>query len=103
MRVKSNKQTRSGNVLAWAKRVEAQRAQATIMIAITKSKEFDKIQVSIPMWTGSPRSTAQHNTLSQTACRYCSSTYPPRQCSANGKMYMECSIAEHFQRVCGSK
>ena len=62
MTVKSDKQTASDNVLAWVKRVEAQRAQATIMSTITKSKEFDKIKVFRQMWTGSPRRTANHNT-----------------------------------------
>ena len=47
--VKSNDQITSGNVLVWAKRVEAQRTQAAVMSAITKCKEFDKIKVSRPM------------------------------------------------------
>ena len=42
--VKSNEQITSGNVLVWAKRVEAQMAQAVVMSAITESKEFDKIK-----------------------------------------------------------
>ena len=36
----------SGGVLAWAKRVEVQRAQAVVLNALTKSKQFDKIKVS---------------------------------------------------------
>ena len=44
--VYSDEQITSGNVLAWAKRVEGQRAQAAIMSVITKSKKFNKIKVS---------------------------------------------------------
>ena len=32
--------------MAWAKRVEAQRAQAIILNTLTESKQFDKIKVS---------------------------------------------------------
>ena len=103
MIVKSNEQIISGNVLAWAKRVEAQKTQAAVMGTITKSKEFDKIKVSRPTWTSSPRTPAQHNSPSWPACRYYGSTHPPRQCPAYGKMCMECSKVGHFCRVCRSK
>ena len=33
----------SGGVLAWAKRVEAQRAQAEVLNTLTKSRQFDEI------------------------------------------------------------
>ena len=36
----------SGGVLAWVKRVEAQRAQATVLNTLTKSRQFDKINIS---------------------------------------------------------
>ena len=36
----------SGGVLAWAKRVEAQRAQAAVLNTLTKSRQFDKIKIS---------------------------------------------------------
>ena len=67
--VKSNEQITSGNVLAWAKRVEAQRAQAAVMRTITKSKDFDKIKVTRPAQTNSPRTPVHHNTPSQPACK----------------------------------
>ena len=35
----------SANILAWAKRVEVQRAQSAVISSITKAKEFDKIKV----------------------------------------------------------
>ena len=36
----------SGGVLAWAKRVEAQRAQASVLNTLTESRQFDKIKIS---------------------------------------------------------
>ena len=36
----------SGVMLAWAKRVEVQRAQAVVLDSLTESKQFDKIKVS---------------------------------------------------------
>ena len=35
----------SEQVLGWAKRVEAQRAQSEIMDSLTETKEFDKIKI----------------------------------------------------------
>ena len=43
--VRGSDQITSGNVLAWAKRVEAQWTQAAVMSTITESKEFNKISV----------------------------------------------------------
>ena len=40
MTVKSDEQITSGKGLPWAKRVEAQRAQAAVMNAITESKDL---------------------------------------------------------------
>ena len=36
----------SGCVLAWAKRVEAHRAQAAVLNTLIESKQFDKIKIS---------------------------------------------------------
>ena len=36
----------SGGVLAWAKRVEVQRAQAAVLNMLTESRQFNKIKVS---------------------------------------------------------
>ena len=102
MTVKGDDKITGGNVLAWAKRVEAQRAQAAVMSAITETKEFNKIKVSRLAWTNKPRTPAQYNTSLQLACRYCGSTHPPRQGPAYGKTCMECSKVCHFCRVCRS-
>ena len=36
----------SGGVLAWAKRVEAQRAKAAVLNTLTESRQFDKVKIS---------------------------------------------------------
>ena len=36
----------SGGVLAWTKRVKAQRAQATVLNTLTESRQCDKIKIS---------------------------------------------------------
>ena len=36
----------SGDVLAWAKRVETQRAQAAVLNMLTESRQFDKVKIS---------------------------------------------------------
>ena len=36
----------SGGVLAWAKRVEAQRTQAAVLDMLTESRQFDKVKIS---------------------------------------------------------
>ena len=41
-----NEQTTSQDVLIWAKRVEVQRVQATILSDITESQKFDKVKVA---------------------------------------------------------
>ena len=41
----NNEQTTSEGVLVWAKRVEAQRAQATILSDITETCQFDKVKI----------------------------------------------------------
>ena len=45
MAIKNNDHITSGGVLAWAKRVEVQRAQAGELNTFTESKQFDKIKI----------------------------------------------------------
>ena len=65
---RGNDHITSGNVLAWAKSVEAQRVQASVMNSITESKEFDKIKVSRSMHKESPKRTAQSSTPARQVC-----------------------------------
>ena len=44
----------SENVLAWAKRVEAQKAQFTVMSSIMEAKELDKIKIVMNACKDSP-------------------------------------------------
>ena len=89
----------SEGVLAWAKRVEVQRAQAAALSTIIESRQFDKIKVKesrtkIPM---------HQSSTTQQPCRYCGGTHPPRQCPAYSKMCIECNKIGHFLRVCQSR
>ena len=72
----------SGNVLAWAKRVEAQRTQATVMSSITEAKEFNKIKISKNACKDSSRRSMQTRLPMKQTCRYCRSSHPLRQCLA---------------------
>ena len=46
MATKNNGYISSGGMLAWAKRVEVQRAKAVVLSTLTKSEKFDKIKIS---------------------------------------------------------
>ena len=89
----------SENVLAWAKRVEAQRAQSAVMSSITGAKEFDKIKISKNVCKDSPRRSTQTRTPTKQTCRYCRCSHPLRQCLAYGKMCVECIKIGHFRAV----
>ena len=56
------------NVLAWAKRVEAQIAESTVISSITKAKEFDKIKVSKNACKDSLRRNTETKTLMKQTC-----------------------------------
>ena len=43
---KSDDHITSGDVLAWAKRVEVQRAQAVVLNTLRESRQFDKVKIS---------------------------------------------------------
>ena len=43
MAINNNDHITSGGMLAWAKWVEVQRAQAAVLDSLTESKQFDKI------------------------------------------------------------
>ena len=52
----------SGGMLAWAKRVEVQRAQAVVLNTLTKSKQFDKIKISKKAKDDKPRPPVNQTT-----------------------------------------
>ena len=100
---KSNNHITNSNVLAWAKKVEAQRAQAAVMNSITESKAFVKIKVSRLMFKDSPKTPAPSSIPLWQLCRYCGRSHLHRQCLAYGKTCTECNKIGHFKRVCRSK
>ena len=46
MATKNHDHITSGGMLAWAKRVEVQRAQAAVLNTLTESRQFDKVKIS---------------------------------------------------------
>ena len=77
----NNKQTISENVLAWAKRGEAQQAQAAILNDITELHKFDKIKVAQKPKCSWDRETT-HPTSDRWPCSYCCGKHVPGQCPA---------------------
>ena len=63
----NNEQTTSDNVLAWAKRVEAQWAQTAILSDITESHKFDKIKMAQKLKSSWDRETT-HPTSHRWLC-----------------------------------
>ena len=99
---KDNMQTRSEEVLAWAKRFEAQRVQASMLNEITKTKAFDKgkKETESKNTRGREAHVATHQ---RQLCRYCGGSHTPRQCLAYGKMCAACDKMGHFRKVRRSK
>ena len=67
---KNNDHITSGGVLAWAKRVEAQRAQAAVLNTLTESRQFDKIKLSTRIKESGAK-TLMHQSTQQQPCRNC--------------------------------
>ena len=66
----NNKQVMSEGVLAWAKGIEVQRAQAAVLNDITESHQFDKIKVAKKSKESHKRHTPS-TTGQQQPSRYC--------------------------------
>ena len=66
-------------VLGWAKRVEAQRAQSAITDSLIETKEFDKIKIVKGglKYDGRNVQTSTKAPMEK-SCNYCSSSHPPR-------------------------
>ena len=76
-KIHHDEQIFSKNVLSWAKRFEAQRAQSTIMNNLTEVKECDKLKVVRNTYNDSPRRPTQTKMLAKQMCIYCGSSHPP--------------------------
>ena len=92
----------SENVLAWAKRVKAQRAQASILNDITETKTFDKVEKK-PESKNTQGREANATTHQRWPFRYCGGSHAPRQCPAYGKMCTACGKMGHFRKVYRNK
>ena len=98
----SNVQTTSKDVLVWAKRVEAQRVQASMLNDITETKAFDEVKKETEL-KNTWRREAHVETHQRWPCRYCGGGHTLRQCLAYGKTCAACGKTEHFRKVCRSK
>ena len=74
MATKNDDHITSGGVLAWAKKIEVQRAQAAELNTLTDSKQFDKIKISKKAKDDKPRAPVNW-TAQQQPCRYCGGIY----------------------------
>ena len=92
----------SRDMLAWTKRVEAQRVQAVVLDSLTESKKFDKIKVSEKARDNKNRTPVNQATQQQSS-RYCGGVHQLRQCLTYGKMCVECRKVGHFRKVCHSR
>ena len=96
-----NVQTTSEDVLAWAKRVKAQRAQASVLNDITETKAFDKVNKERGSKYLGKRSTCCNTTKMAMQILWgksCTKAMP-------GIWENVCSMQQdkHFRKVCRSK
>ena len=98
----ANVQMTSEDVLAWAKRVKAQRARAAVLNDLTEIRVFDKIKKEMESKSTWGRD-AQVATHQRWPCRSCRGTHAPRQCPAYGKMCAACGKTGHFRKVYRNK
>ena len=92
-----DEQITSEGVLAWAKRIEVQKAQAAVLSTITESKQFDKVKIKKKAKEDNTR-CPPGPTAQQPPCRYCGGLNAPRQCLAYSKTCMGCGKSGHFKR-----
>ena len=98
----SNEQVTSEGMLIWAKRIEAQRAQATVLNNIMESCQFDKVKVTQKPKEGNVRHTPDR-TGQQHPCRYCGGFHALRQCPAYRNTCDRCDKIGHLKKVCWSR
>ena len=86
--------------LAWAKWVEAHRAQSVIINTLSKINDFDRIktvrsehrQIVRKLHTPAKMPMKQK-------CNYYGSGHPTRQCPAYGKKHVECGKMNHVRSM----
>ena len=85
----------SEQLLEWAKRVKAQRAQRAILTNIQENKKFDTIRCM--------RQNSENMCDSQTMkrkCQSCGTADKLRRFPSLGKKCTRCGKSNHFQMVC---
>ena len=95
----------SRGVLAWAKRVEVQRAQTAVLNILTELRQFNKIEISKRAMEDK-QDTARAlvgQTLQWQPCWHCGRVHPLKQCPAYGKTCVGCGKTGHFKIVCCSR
>ena len=92
----------SEQVLAYARRVEAQRAQKRLMGATKYNKAFDAMT----------RHKKRNNTFDRAnstwretliSCKYWGNSHMPRRCPAYGNIWLQCDKVSHFEKVCRTR
>ena len=81
-----NRSVTSVQVWAWAKRIETQRTQAAVINSLSEVKEFDWIQtVGDDQKQNGIKPHTHIKTPTSKKCKYCSSNYKHRWCTAYEK------------------
>ena len=62
-KINENAEVTCEKVLCWAKRVEVQRAQCTIVNSLTETKECDKLNITRTTYKNSPRRPSVHTNI----------------------------------------
>ena len=94
----SSEQTTSEDVLLWARRIKAHRAQA----AITKAQKFDKVKL-VQKPKNRQEIETTHHTYHKWPYKYCGGSHTLRQCLAYWKSCANCGKMGHFKKVCRSR
>ena len=97
----NQEQKSSEGILAWAKWVETQRAQAAILSDITETCQFNKVKMA--QKTKGCQDRMMLNTTTRWPCRYCGGIHVPQQCPVYGKMCANCGKMGHYKKVCRSR
>ena len=85
-------------VLSWAKRIKAQRAQKEILTKIQEDKPLDIIRHTKPL--NENMNMGNSWSVTKRRCQYCDIAHKPRRCQAFGSKCIGCRKNTHFQKVC---
>ena len=92
----------SEKVLVWAKRVEAQKVQSTLMTSLLETKDCDKIKTVKGGQIKLEKPQICTKLPANQSCRYCISSHSPSRCLTYGMMCVKFCKINHFREVCKS-